>query len=262
MDNKKIDTGTDAIVRFIEGHESNMIGFGDNRAIDRLYRKTERVVIAAHILTSHIPVQEPLRREIRAVSSGFLSCLLSMRDDMRSVQSPHIQDFEASIRHVSSLVRLAAVSSYVSFQNADLLIESLDDVVYLLRASQKTSYADNVRLTKDFFSDVRMSTYKQESRGPQDAGESLKRTRPVRDEKEMNEKPVLPSLDPTRLSQRSDQVIAVLRTQDNQSIRDVVAQLPEYSEKMIQRELAELVHLGKVRKEGKKRWSTYSLLHN
>lgn len=239
-----------------------MLGFGDNRAIDRLYRKVERVVIAAHILTSHIPVQEPLRREIRSVSSGFLSVLLSMRDDMRSVQSPHVQDFEASVRHVSSLVRLVAVSSYVSFQNAELLIDALDDVVYFLRAAQKTSYADNVRLTKEFFSDVRVSSYnKQETRSPHEMGDASKRTRAVREEKEVLEVPSSSApLDPIRSSHRSDQVIAVLRAQDKQSIRDVVAQLPEYSEKMIQRELAELVHLGRVRKEGEKRWSTYSLV--
>jgi DNA-binding HxlR family transcriptional regulator len=35
--------------------------------------------------------------------------------------------------------------------------------------------------------------------------------------------------------------------------------LPEFSEKMIQRELAALVQEGVVMKQGEKRWSRYSL---
>jgi DNA-binding HxlR family transcriptional regulator len=52
----------------------------------------------------------------------------------------------------------------------------------------------------------------------------------------------------------------VLRSQGELGIKDVVSNLPEYSEKMIQRELAELVAAGRVKKTGLKRWSRYTYI--
>jgi hypothetical protein len=61
-------------------------------------------------------------------------------------------------------------------------------------------------------------------------------------------------------SSRGDRILAVLRTRDLLGIKDVSINLPEYSEKMIQRELADLVAGGRVRKVGSKRWSRYGVV--
>lgn len=42
-------------------------------------------------------------------------------------------------------------------------------------------------------------------------------------------------------------------------IKDIASNLPQYSEKMIQRELASLVQKGFVQKTGAKRWSRYQV---
>jgi len=60
-------------------------------------------------------------------------------------------------------------------------------------------------------------------------------------------------------NQRGERIIDILKSGGILGIRDISANLPQYSEKMIQRELADLVETGKVRKLGAKRWSRYQL---
>ncbi len=61
------------------------------------------------------------------------------------------------------------------------------------------------------------------------------------------------------LSVREQGIMGILRAGGEFGIRDITANLPEYSEKMIQRDLLALVLSGKVKKTGLKRWSRYSI---
>ena len=52
----------------------------------------------------------------------------------------------------------------------------------------------------------------------------------------------------------------ILRLGGTLGIKDISANLPQYSEKMIQRELADLVLANKINKTGEKRWSRYQVV--
>ena len=58
---------------------------------------------------------------------------------------------------------------------------------------------------------------------------------------------------------RVQNILEILRVGGSLGIRDIASNLPEYSEKMIQRELLGMVARGQIRKIGLKRWSKYSL---
>mgnify|MGYP001611693170 FL=1 len=58
---------------------------------------------------------------------------------------------------------------------------------------------------------------------------------------------------------RAEHILGVLGSKEKLGIKDIVSHLPEYSEKMIQRELKGLVALGRIKKTGSKRWSMYTL---
>ena len=62
------------------------------------------------------------------------------------------------------------------------------------------------------------------------------------------------------LSVRELSILGVLRTGGELGIRDIASNLPEYSEKMVQRDLMRLVITGRVKKTGLKRWSRYSIV--
>ena len=62
------------------------------------------------------------------------------------------------------------------------------------------------------------------------------------------------------LNRRAQTILGILKSQGIIGIKDISSNLPEYSEKMIQRELAHLIVLGRVKKSGFKRWSKYAFV--
>ena len=58
---------------------------------------------------------------------------------------------------------------------------------------------------------------------------------------------------------RKDTILAVLKEKGPSDIKDISGIIREVSEKTIQRELQSLIDLGKVKKTGERRWTTYQI---
>lgn len=224
--------------------------FGENRSGDRAYRRAERLVAAIHLLTNHIPADEPLRRSVRVESLTLLSDAIELRDEMRALESHKIHVFQARIRHLISILRILAVAGFVSIQNADAVTEALDELGNFLAVSQRSPMSENIRFSREDLLDVRMTDM------------SVKKD--VKDSVYIKDTPtkdttVLYNKTSSSITARGNVLLDILRSGGEMGIRDVAAHVPEYSEKMIQRELLDLVQRGLVRKSGLKRWSKYSV---
>ena len=66
--------------------------------------------------------------------------------------------------------------------------------------------------------------------------------------------------DKRRLANRRMLILDVVTQKAPVHIKDIATDIPNCSEKTIQRELSSLVTDGVVKKEGSKRWTTYSLV--
>lgn len=248
MNNIKDIQRTDKVSSFFDNQTVKTSPFGENRSGERVYRRVERIVAAIHLITNHIDSHEPARSAVRTSCISLLNDTLSLRDEMRSRDSEKVRAIEATIRYLMSLVRTLSVSGFVSLQNADVVIEALDDIGVFLRAAQRSPLSESIKLSKESLLDVRDTAVKYTS----DSGslsdiseESVTDT----SERFINQKDTA----------RTEMILSVLRSGGELSIRDVAAQLPEYSEKMIQRELADLVASGVIQKVGEKRWSRYHM---
>ena len=62
-----------------------------------------------------------------------------------------------------------------------------------------------------------------------------------------------------KIARRND-VLNVVRSKGQVSIKDILSIIKDISEKTVQRELLGLVKEGVLQKEGEKRWSTYKLV--
>ena len=259
MENKKYMQKTENISHFVDKQTIKTHPFGDNKMGERAYRRAERLVAAIHLLTNHVESDEPIRRTVREKASSLLGDILELRDELRTVGSPKVYYIEASIRHLISLVRILAVSGFVSFENADILTDALDDLGSFIESSKRSVLSESVRLSRDEFLDVRDNSneYIKDSREVS----RIKDTSPSRAEDARNFQSFAQkdrSFD-RPLNRRMESIIEVLRMGKDLGIREIATNLPEYSEKMIQRELADLVAMGWVTKLGLKRWSKYVL---
>jgi hypothetical protein len=255
MDPIKDSQKTEGIIKFFDSQTLQSSPFGENRVADRAYRRAERLASALILLTSHVPPSDSLKTESINTSIQILSVLLSMRDDMRSVNSNNMSVLRTCVRKEISLMRLMAISGYVSLQNAEILISAFDELMTFINSSKRSSMSDKVSYSRDELSDIR-DVHKNVSEPFHTA------LRPLvhHDTKAPSTDDVTATNSPSRVSSRGRAILEVLRLNGELGIRDIAANLPEYSEKMIQRELVELTSSNRVKKSGAKRWSKYLIV--
>lgn len=260
MDNGKDTHKKDVVARFIGNQTTRTSPFGDNISADRAYRRAEKIAAAVHLLTNHISDIEFLRAEARQTATRLLSQVIALRDELRSPDSGKVRECNASIRYLISLLRMLAVSGHVSTQNVDIVSDALDDLGVFVQAAHRSVLSESVRLSRDEFIDVRM---RMPYHGESSDTEKDTLPRPRQQSQKQETQPVQSiavSVTPAEVPDvRAASILEILRTGGVWGIKDIAAHLPEYSEKMIQRELAELVQKGAIEKSGAKRWSRYAI---
>ena len=249
---------TDRISRLMEGSDVRTNPFGENKAADRAYRRAERLAGALFLLTKHISLAESIRSMVRTEALQLLEQMLELRDEMRSAESITVLRVQSSIRKIISHVRIMAVSGFISPQNADIAAEALDELGNFLSSSQRSTLAESVTISKEGLLDVQTAVGQGQSSIKDKKDISIRKdTDTVKGHIDTSFTAKLPE----RTSVRKKNILEVLRSGGMLGIRDIASALPEYSEKMIQRELFHLISTGEVTKMGHKRWSLYSLAH-
>lgn len=233
--------------------------FAGNRSAERVYARSERIVAALYLLTNHIHESEPLRSSVRVHALSLLDVVLSIRDGMRSPESAEIVSLRSLIRLLISLVRMLVVSGSISSQNAEIMVESLDELGNFITTSQRSTLSENISFSREDL-DVAGSLIGHQGTS-QKAIKDIKDTGDIKDNRSLKDTSSLSVIKSSSdLSHRRRSILEVLGSGRELGIRDISSNVPQYSEKMIQRELVELVALGFVKKTGFKRWSRYSIL--
>ncbi|MBI5457534.1 hypothetical protein HY971_02295 [Candidatus Kaiserbacteria bacterium] len=247
MDDKRDIQKSNPLFRYFDKQTVRTSPFGANQSADRAYSRAERLVAALFLVTNHIEAREAIRVSVREEAVKMLGSILALRDEMRT-DSQKVVLSRASIRHLISLVRVLAVGGFLSLQNTNTMIEGLDELGNFLSVSQSSPSSETFALSKD---------------GPLDIDEKfVKDIVAVKDKMVVKDTPTMSDKISDRRSSnvREERIVSVLRAGGELGIRDIAFNLPEYSEKMIQRHLVTLVGSGRVRKTGLKRWSKYSIV--
>jgi hypothetical protein len=182
----------------------------------------------------------------------------TLREEMRAQNSRSVVAVVASIRHLISLVRMLAIAGFASTQNVNALVEALDELGNFMHVSQRTNFSESVVVTREELLDVGTLP----ARGATVSLRDVKDTRsPMVDTRaqEGGVQAVKSVSHNGHMSIRTQSILEILKSSGSMGIKDICSNLPEYSEKMIQRELLSLVSEGKVTKTGLKRWSRYSV---
>lgn len=234
----------------LEDHRVQTNPFGGNVSGENSYRRAERLASALHLVTNHIADHEPLRASIRSLGVRLLERMLELRSGFRVSTSERGQSVLAEIREGISLVRLLAIAGYISTQNAQALVEALDDLGSLIVVSQRSNLAEQVIFSRAELTPP-VQTDTSNTKGNINRTERITRN-PIKDINKVR-------TSSNGSKERGERIMDILRSGGVLGIKDISMNLPEYSEKMIQRELVELVDIGKVRKTGEKRWSRYQV---
>lgn len=252
MDDIKDVAKKDHLTRFLGNRTLRIEAFGANISASRAYQRAERIVAALHLVTNHVSEREPARALVRESGLDLLEHIFLLGDEMRNPESVASKNTHECMRKLVSCVRILSVSGHISPQNADALIEALDELGNFILVSQRTALSESASFEKEDFLDGGFET---STRRVSDTRSVKETNRPVKDKREHTQN--VSDRNGTA-GQRTERILGVLKSQGQLGIKDIVSSLPEYSEKMIQRELKSLVESGRARKAGSKRWSVYS----
>lgn len=248
VENVKDGKDVTNVLHILDSNPIRTNPFGANVAGDNSYRRAERIGAALHLITNHVPETEPLRTAIREGALRLMNVILELRAGFRAPASERGQAALADIRALVSHIRLLAVSGYISVQNAEAIAEALDELGSLLTAAQRSSLSEQVSISRDDLTPPAHEMPVRQDRQP---------AQPRRTYRTVSPRNVRPM--PDVGGARAGQILDILKLGGSLGIKDIAANLPQYSEKMIQRELASLVASRAVEKSGEKRWSKYRI---
>lgn len=251
MDMPNDPHNTRNISKFFDSPDTHADPFGVSRSYDRAYRRAERIVAAVFLATKHLPNSEPLSVSARIAATKILELLISFQGASVDNDSAYSISIRASVRYLISLLRMLTVSGFVSMKNTGVLTGALDELCSFLESAQHSSFSEATSFSRDDFRDVDRDTVMD-----------IKDKRTLKDSTRERHGSHVSNISATgrEPNVRSQNILGILRSGREFGIADIASNLPEYSKKMIQRELADLVVAGKVKREGLKRWSRYSIV--
>jgi hypothetical protein len=209
-----------------------------------MLKKTEKIASAAYLVTGFFDDKEPLKWDIRNLSSRLVS------------KAAHVKDISADARELLSLFSVARAAGLVSEANFGILSGEVSKFIDL---------SENMpaHLIGSGFFDAPARTEAAQAEAPaiKDKYSEPALPGPVHERPKDAPRQVLREFGAVAVKKNSRQsiIIGLLKKKKEIMIKDVSPLIEGVSEKTIQRELLAMVDQGIVKKEGEKRWSRYSL---
>ena len=216
-----------------------------------IYKKTERLAKAIHLITPAFRNSPALHNKIDAIAVALIDGAVLPPASARTALS-------RELLALSSLLSLARAGSLISPMNAELISreaqillgEVADYEEPRLFMEEAPSLAElfknsaHLRTNRTFVGALKDQETQEVSKGHPN---SLIKG-------QTKDKGSRPS------SGRRDAILQVLQKKGPSYIKDISTVIREVSEKTIQRELSALVREGRIQKRGERRWTTYALI--
>lgn len=206
-----------------------------------IYKKAERLGKAIHLITPAFANSASLRNRIDAIAVGLIDAALLPPSSARTALSRELLT-------LSSILAIARTGGFLSSMNSDLISREAHALLQEIAGYEepRLSLEDSPSL-----SDLLKESTTHEKQ------KSATRSEPSR--KVSADKAQIKDIS-NDIKDRRDAVLSVIRSKGVVHIKDISTHIRGVSEKTIQRELAALISDGIVKKEGERRWSSYSIV--
>jgi len=264
MDNKKDNQKsiTDKRVFYPRSVVANTLFSSDNKAFVFGYRKAERLVYATYLITNFVPTHEPIRSEVRSLSSKILSDILSLKESFQAAGPSETSQVTADIGYMLSSLNLLYAGGYISHANLELLATEYEGLAGFLVDASAFPDSENALIDKALIADPALS---RERRPQAKSGyqESLEHKSFIKDKEQaqgnFNRTVSRTQKDSSLRESRKTLILNALGDLGDAQVGDIAAVVSGCSEKTIQRELQVLTDNGQVVKSGARRWTRYRL---
>lgn len=214
-----------------------------------IYKKSERLAKAIHLIAPAFTEAVSLRNRIDAIAIGLVDAAMLPSGAARLALS-------RELLALSSVLSMARTGGLLSPMNAELIANEAHILL------QEVADYEEPRLFLDDSPTLSGIAKKALSREPPSKSA-------VSPKSDFGQSRTLVQKDMTNVKDISDiqkdrrgAVLSVIKNKGRASIKDISTVIRGVSEKTIQRELLSLIAEGVVLKQGERRWSTYSLATN
>lgn len=209
-----------------------------------IYKKAERLAKAIHLIAPAFAGSPSLRNRLDAIAIGLVDGAVGPPGAARTALS-------RELLALSSVLSIARTGGLLSPMNAELIAMEAQTLL------QEVAGYEEPRLLLDdapTLSGIARSAQRSDNRsGTAHAGRQAHVSHKGQ-EKDTSR------TDEGHVKDRREGILSIIREKHTASIKDISTLIKGVSEKTVQRELAALVSAGILRKQGERRWSTYSLL--
>ena len=213
-----------------------------------IYKKAERLAKAIHLILPAFAESVSLRNRIDVVAIGLIDAALLPPSAARTGLSRELLALSSilSIAHGSGL--LSSMNTELITRETRLLLQEIAGYEEpRLSFDESPTLADIARHASERRAkNVIRSASPRRAVLPQHAASAgdIKDTHTLSD---------------IHIKDRRESILSVVKDKGTASIKDISTLVRGISEKTIQRELSTLIGLGMLKKQGERRWSTYSL---
>lgn len=252
----------------------NIMVFNQNHHFAYVYKKTEKLVTAVYMITNFIKDNEPLKWRIREKALELLSLNVSLSSVSLSDRKDFLKKYQAYSVEIVSLSSIAHHAGLISEMNFEILSREFGNLASTIEKDEnKKASEETVILSPNFFDAPAVPQSLSETvRDTKSEADSVlyKRQDPIVRPTAIQHQPTAQITkdisQPVRSTkkiesknERQEAIIKLLSNRNRLSVKDFTDTIKGVSEKTIQRELLLMVSNGVLKKEGERRWSTYSL---
>jgi predicted transcriptional regulator len=186
-----------------------------------------------------------MKWELREGAMSLMSLSMTLNGSESVDKNRLLQSFFSSSINLVSFLNISLICGLVSEMNSNIIIKEIIDLVDYIRQQSINSASQTGFILSDTF----FAT---------DTPPIINKGEPI-SYKNNEVKPNKALVVKDKKDSRKNAILSILKKNSHLTIKDFVKVIVDCSEKTIQRELIDLVEKGIVKKEGERRWSTYSL---
>lgn len=230
-----------------------------------LFKKTEKIVLALYLVTDHLSDTEAMRTSIRRLANDVLRGAIKVTSTYASVGSD--ERMVRDLYELTSFLELAATAKLISSNNAHVIVDEVSRLAKDIRAHQDANQS-GANLKKSFFvvdtlpqTNVLYKGHKGQAETKMSFTHTANSTA-TPEVKKQNVPATVPKqnkIESPIKDNRTERIKAIVQEKGQVTIKDVADAFTGIGEKTIQRELQKMVATGVLKREGERRWSTYSL---
>jgi DNA-binding transcriptional ArsR family regulator len=238
----------------------------DNTPIYIIHKKTEKITVAVYLITDFFDDNECLKWKLRAQAVSLMSFVISGNGGGTNAEhDTHSSSaFSRTLEQLCTLLRLSVHASLLSPMNYSIIIEEYKRLENLIKthhshADQRTGFS----FPEGFFSESSLSSSGRNGELPikdnkrQYKGHLNRVSTAIPEISTKNLKDTILKRETKKA--RKENILQLLRSRGEISIKDISSAISNCSEKTLQRELMSLIAEGIVDRIGERRWSTYKI---